>query len=669
MGWISRLAISCTTIAAGAALLTVTSGCNEHRVSFATASGAVEHLEKRNLSGGEKIDLLWVIDNSGSMCRSQEVLRNGIEEFVRILGEVNLDFQIGITTTHMVDCEGVDTETNPWHPCALEPVALAGHLQSTPQPVPGFDEACYHPVDENGMPIPGQYDPVIENVQVAVNCTENPDDYQHLLNFNAQWEENFRCAVDRTIDGDDCTGAPDLEDLFPNPADYRDIPVVLRASDYDTIEEFAEDFRCASLVGTRGYGYEMGLLAAVTAVSEDLIGDQPYEEGDEVDLEAHPNAGFIRKDAMTGLIFVGDENDCSHDGTLDTGTQCGVNNCTIQEELGEEGALLSIDELYDMFIENLADARGTDAATLKENNSTILPASFHARYRKASNVPEACPTGGWDVPPSCASEMGFGWSGHRFDYFLDKFDTHFPSRDGDEPLEGLICTQEQFERGLEELAEFFTAEAGACYQDVYTCSGFNDHCPSSPYDPDAPGHCLPDPGHHNNVLNIVQSGGVDGLDAAIAELDAFYEEDLNSAADLAPRHVDELLRRLPGGALATIESGLGDANFYCDTGIEVRIGIPDESELGTDFLEGTGYCLEGTIDSDPAFPDTCVVDPDFYWWSECGGTNNGLQLAWVEAQEWIHAIGGLDLYTRYATIPGADGADGGDDNGDDNGEE
>lgn len=68
------------------------------------------------------LDLLWVIDNSQSMCQEQKIIRDNFRRIIEGL-DANLDFHIAVTTTHM------DSS----YP--LEPVAAPGLLQSTPQPV------------------------------------------------------------------------------------------------------------------------------------------------------------------------------------------------------------------------------------------------------------------------------------------------------------------------------------------------------------------------------------------------------------------------------------------------------------------------------------------------------------------------------------------------------
>src|SRR6476661_1736301 len=46
-----------------------------------------------------KIDVLWVVDNSGSMATSQQNLANNFPSFIQKFQEKAYDFQMGVVTT------------------------------------------------------------------------------------------------------------------------------------------------------------------------------------------------------------------------------------------------------------------------------------------------------------------------------------------------------------------------------------------------------------------------------------------------------------------------------------------------------------------------------------------------------------------------------------------
>ena len=67
------------------ALIAAIAGCNSHPVSPNTREGVVEIKETFNIEGSEQVDILWVIDNSGSMCQEQKVLRDNFDLFIEEL--------------------------------------------------------------------------------------------------------------------------------------------------------------------------------------------------------------------------------------------------------------------------------------------------------------------------------------------------------------------------------------------------------------------------------------------------------------------------------------------------------------------------------------------------------------------------------------------------------
>jgi hypothetical protein len=378
--------------------------------------------------GTGSIDILWVIDNSGSMCQQQRVLRDNFDRFIDGLDEAGLDFHIAVTTTHMMEPSSYP----------FEPVALPGHFQSTPQPVPGFDPACYYDLDANGAPDPqAGSQPVLDNIRAAVECTADPSQWQHLLTPDIT---ALRCALHASYWSCSSGEVRPREEFFPPQGAYRSIPKVLRASDYRNgagdldVARLRRDFACMSLVGTRGYGFEKGLLAAVTALSPGLL--------------SGPNSGFLRNDAMTGIIFVSDENDCSHDGTLNERASCGVAECTFREN-EPDSPLLATDGLKAELLDNLSRVKNREV-----HLSQVLVASFHGRYQRYLEPrPEPACSPGFDIPYSCGSSLGRAYSGHRYDEFIRQFPRHYPTAQADQPLPGLICGD--FGPKMGELASFF----------------------------------------------------------------------------------------------------------------------------------------------------------------------------------------------------------------------
>lgn len=604
MGRITPIIRIGTMMAVGATALWGANACNEHSVVMVDQNIVVEENIPLVGNKAEKLDILWVIDNSGSMCRNQQILREGIDGFIEILSEGSLDFNIGITTTHYPMTEW-DDETGDWKKYSPEPIAEPGRLQSTPQPLPGFDPVCHSPVDEVGQPIFGQFDPIVESIQVAVDCTDNPGEWQHLVD-NIDLEK-LKCALPTDIYN--CDTEYDINDFFPDPAAYREIPTIINSEDpryrlpngaLDQ-ERIAADFSCMSLVGTRGHGFEKGLAAAVKAVSP------------EMNAEGAPNHGFLREDARTAVIFVSDENDCSHDGTLDERSACLVPECTFQENLGEDGALIPIPKLRHDFLLNIGISKGifepgsnpSEAEVHDRMAKDVIAASIHGHHRLFTGdhmTSEQCHEYERDegepfsISPSCATPKGMAWSGHRYAQFISDFPVFFPDpRPAQNPnadfdpiddIEGLICYD--FAPVLEEIADMIRVDSAGCLADVYSCAGPQDtSCPTNPSTGE-PGQCVRYPNYPSDQ----------------------------------------------------------GAQFYCDSSIEVRLNLP-EGEEDLSRLESTGYCIEGTIGS-REFPTSCTISPEHYYWAGCGeGLNPYLTLEWNDDQ-WFQILDGLDVSARYA---------------------
>jgi hypothetical protein len=379
----------------------------------------------------EGVDILWVIDNSGSMCQEQKALRDNFGAFIDRLTARTTDFQIGVTTTDMAG--------------EIDPLARPGYLQAIPQPAPGFVEGCSGDEDgpgssndddfqDDGDPTNG-YLPVRANLELAVSCTKNPEQWAHLLDVT---DDEISCAFGR-LSGEQCPDDKRLFELFPttpagaqpthstpaNENPYRPIrgdDKVLSSADYvdaDTgqldVEALKADFACMSLVGTQGSPFEKGLAAGIRAVSPEMTGgavENPTGEG-----AAAPNHGLLRQDANFALIFVTDENDCSDYGLFagesapaeataflnDNGdpiersviqtTLCGADVCAMWNNpaLAATTPLITPAKLAERLRDNLSAAKG---CTISEES--LVVASIHgssrrygASYPTAAEIDEA----------------------------------------------------------------------------------------------------------------------------------------------------------------------------------------------------------------------------------------------------------------------------------------
>lgn len=84
-----------------------------------------------------KVDILWVIDNSGSMEWAQQALASKFESFANQLLAANVDFQLGVTTTDMCRPDKTVDEFCPVS-TKVSATGLQGNLVAVPQSTSRF---------------------------------------------------------------------------------------------------------------------------------------------------------------------------------------------------------------------------------------------------------------------------------------------------------------------------------------------------------------------------------------------------------------------------------------------------------------------------------------------------------------------------------------------------
>ncbi len=553
--------------------------CNSNPVQKPSAGGAIEYQEPINVDGSTQIDMLWVIDNSGSMCQEQDTLATNFKLFIDEIDKTNLDFHIAVTTTHMAKNY------------APEPVAQPGHIQSTPQPIPGFDQTCIKTIDSQGKPIDGEFEPLKKSIAAAVKCMATPDE-----SFNALTTADFICATQNTMGCEiagKCGGAGPkcaMKHLFPDEASYRAIPKVLKSADYKNgnrldVDKLKNDFACMSFVGTRGHGIEKGLAAALEATKPELTGGPVDDDQVEGYNPSAPNHGFLRKNSRFALIFVTDENDCSHDGTLDENSSCGDATCEYANIAGEEDSspLVKIEDVKKGLFENLRASKGRPDF----GDGEILVASIHGEPKRFAGAKlDECPMGTDNgVRPACANTLGVAFSGDRYQRFLQSFGEgqYFPRKS--DATQGWLCAGD-FSPALTAIGEFVGNIGGGCIsRSIYPCQESSE-CPSFPFS-NTPGQCIDRPG--------------------------------------------------------------SDGEKYCDSGIQVRVELTSPTVENLEGLKAKGYCVEGSI-GDSSFPNGCVVSPGKYVFNACPAGLAGVKLQWNDETDAKNALVGTTLEIRYNAL-------------------
>ncbi len=116
-------------------------GCNTHEVEPFGTTIIAERTDQPRSFTAPKVDVLWVVDDSGSMCEEQQYLRENFDRFVEVLVRNNFDFQLAVVTTHM-----------------LNPLS-SGRFQTVANPLQF--QSCTFDVDVSGCPTAQDAPPTI----------------------------------------------------------------------------------------------------------------------------------------------------------------------------------------------------------------------------------------------------------------------------------------------------------------------------------------------------------------------------------------------------------------------------------------------------------------------------------------------------------------------------
>ncbi len=200
-----RRGILALVLLAGAPLLA--QSCNSHSVEPFSENIVAEKVEAVGSTAANKVDILWVVDNSGSMCEEQAQLRQNFNNFIDQIIEFGVDFNLAVITTDMMAADE------------------SGRFQNIPDGVPG--PACTVQVDISSCP--------------------------GVLGADTTRPENVNPAA-----------LPPLVIRSTDPR-YRNEDGSLNA------EKLRTEFACNATTGTRGNGFEMGLESVRTALSPALL--------------------------------------------------------------------------------------------------------------------------------------------------------------------------------------------------------------------------------------------------------------------------------------------------------------------------------------------------------------------------------------------------------------
>lgn len=226
------------------------SGCLDHPLKEVVYENSTQKNTVIEEAVRHKVDILFVIDNSGSMGEEQATLAANFDAFIDELEEVDADYRIGITTTD---------DGNPW--CTgTGPEAGALQLRA---------------------------------------CRDHLEDFVFAPGSNQE--------VDRTMEACLASCPEELAGLAPEPTTTVDDlepkprPWLERergASNVPAGVTVGQALACWGPQGIAGCGFESPLEAFRKTLLRSVT-------------DGEAGAGFMREDALLQVVFITDEADCS----------------------------------------------------------------------------------------------------------------------------------------------------------------------------------------------------------------------------------------------------------------------------------------------------------------------------------------------------------------------
>jgi len=348
-------------VAAG--MLATSGSCNEHRLVPFEGLVEIGVIEDVAIPEKPKLDLLWVVDNSASMCQEQATLASTFDAMAEKLLQLKADINVAVVTTDVegptyrgrfqntpatenhlscdrsclqddhcgggclcgvphirrceskADCKG-DQE------CVAAPDSSIRHCA---EPCVSAGLAHEHTSDKCGADVREQQVFTCQMVPTSggnfctltpcdkdadcnnaggQGCMPGPDGLSYcrrLRRSNTECQRDSDCPL-----GVECEKQPD-DSFRCLPTGQCPPPTCVCPETLPTVlnssdPTFVHNFGCLAAVGTKGDTFEKGLEAMRKALEPRMT------------ASGGPNEGFLRKDAFLGVIILSDENDCSDAG-------------------------------------------------------------------------------------------------------------------------------------------------------------------------------------------------------------------------------------------------------------------------------------------------------------------------------------------------------------------
>jgi hypothetical protein len=293
--------------------LIVLSACTEAPVYNLSNSFAIEISAVSKNQEAIKLDILWVVDNSSSMCQEQGSLARGFDAFVDQLNSyLNVDINLAVVTTDVGGSAGVfaNNPVKEFPPACGEGTVEYCTKDSDCEARFGANWVCNSPG--------GETYPWLQNMNGSLNtscryrctdeaaccgtfcyseeCGEDQTCFDELCADLPQEECNYECKAIGGVANATCVGQPNTADC-PDQANLNSI----------LTNKEIEYFHCIATVGadqtSTTANLESGLKAAWLAL-------------DPKGPNAKQVQNFLREDAYLVVVFISDEDDCSVDDSF-----------------------------------------------------------------------------------------------------------------------------------------------------------------------------------------------------------------------------------------------------------------------------------------------------------------------------------------------------------------
>ncbi len=421
--------------------LAAVASCNYSPISGLEKSLTIRVETGSGTNEAIKIDFLWVVDNSSSMCEEQLALTRSFSDFTSTLGSLfQLDPRVAVTT-HDAQCAADSSSAqgvfNRWPAAQFPPPCQERRIFECLDDSDCASAGC----DEFGVNCEADFGEWTCRAPSSASCLTNPNGTKNSqcvrrCTSDSECQQAFSdpsyvCQKPSQTQSDwGCIRPPETSEC---PAD---IPAVLTGDNLDL-------FGCLATVGVnqeKCLKYEQGMRSALLSLKPDarLQNDDPLLF-DQLKAQAET---FLRDDAYLVVIFISDEDDCSvaYDQSIQ---EDDYETCALLKTTAEGGPLVPVSHYVNIFKSLKSDPGRVIVAAIAGDSVASAPADVEAdreAYIASKGDPKTC----YHQSYICLSENGKADYGRRYRELTDSF--------GPNGVFENICNNEGIQPALDQIA-------------------------------------------------------------------------------------------------------------------------------------------------------------------------------------------------------------------------